>query len=185
MGISKKSLASGEQKIMTLREHWKALLLPVVLMVLIIAAAIVGAIYVPESEQQGWYRLAIAIVAVILAIWLFGLPYLRWSTTTYTFTNRRLITRSGIINRSGRDIPLYRINDISFDKDLIDRMFGCGTLIVHDASEQAGVRMHDIPNVEKVQVMLQELLHATDDATDEGDPVPTEPAKIAQDRRRR
>lgn len=183
MGIGSKSLASGEQKLMTLREHGKALLLPTIYLVLILAAAIAGIIYVPASDYQLGLRIAIAVVALILAFWLFILPLLRWRTTTYTITNRRLVTRSGIIRRSGRDIPLYRINDISFDKDLVDRIFGCGTLVVHDASEQAGVQMHDIPRVEKVQVMLQELLHATDDRTDEGDPVPIEPSR--QDRRRR
>lgn len=182
MGIQNKSLAAGEQKMITLREHGKALVLPVICLIVIIAAAVAGGYFVPASDYQTGLRIAIAVVALILALWLFGLPLLRWRTTTYTITNRRLVTRSGIIRRSGRDIPLYRINDISFDKDLVDRIFGCGTLIVHDASEQAGVQMHDIPKVEKVQVMLQELLHATDDRTDEGEPVPSDPRR--QDRRR-
>ena len=158
------------------------MLVPFIALVVILAAALAGIIFIPASDFQLVLRIVIGVVALVLIFWLFFLPYLRWRTTTYTITNRRLVTRAGIIRRTGRDIPLYRINDISFDKDLVDRIFGCGTLVVHDASEQAGVEMHDIPRVEHVQVMLQELLHATDDRTDEGEPVPSDPRR--QDRRR-
>ena len=60
-----------------------------------------------------------------------------WLTTTYTFTNRRLIKRSGS-HQAKHDIPLNRISDVDYEKGLIDRMLGCGTLVVSDASEQGG-----------------------------------------------
>ncbi len=47
---------------------------------------------------------------------------------------------------------MNRISDISYEKSLIDRMFGCGTLIVSDASEQGRVPLKDIPQVEQVQL---------------------------------
>jgi hypothetical protein len=34
---------------------------------------------------------------------------------------------------------------------VVDRLFGCGTLVVADASEEGQVRLHDIPRVEDVQ----------------------------------
>ena len=88
-------------------------------------------------------------------------PFLDWLVTPYTFTNRRLITRTGILTRRGHDIPLNRISDISYEKGLIDRLFGCGTLVISDASEQGRVRLHDIPHVEQAQ-----LTSATSCSTD-------------------
>ena len=44
-----------------------------------------------------------------------------WLTATYTITTRRLITRHGVITRRGHDIPLTRISDVAYEKDLIDR----------------------------------------------------------------
>ena len=41
---------------------------------------------------------------------------------------------------------MNRISDISYEKGLIDRMFGCGTLVVSDASEQGLVPLKDIPH---------------------------------------
>jgi uncharacterized membrane protein YdbT with pleckstrin-like domain len=87
-------------------------------------------------------------------------PFLRWLLTTYTFTNRRLITRSGILTRRGHDIPMNRISDISYEKSLVDRVLGCGTLVVSDASELGRVELRDIPKVEKAQLTVsEELFH--------------------------
>jgi membrane protein YdbS with pleckstrin-like domain len=89
-------------------------------------------------------------------------PFLRWLLTTYTFTNRRLITRTGILTRTGHDIPMNRISDISYEKGILDRIVGCGTLVVSDASEQGRVALKDIPRVEQAQLKVSnELFHHT------------------------
>ena len=107
-----------------------------------------------------------------------NIPFLRWMTTTYTVTNRRLITRRGIITRSGRDIPLFRINDVAYEKGLLDRLLGCGTLVISDATEKAGVELTDIPNVEQVHLQISDLLFARDDGSDDdGSRVPGEPPR--------
>jgi hypothetical protein len=38
-------------------------------------------------------------------------------------------------------------------------VFGCGTLVVSDASEQGRVLLDDIPNVEQVQMRVADELH--------------------------
>src|SRR3546814_20190408 len=62
--------------------------------------------------------------------------------------------RTGIIAQKGRTIPLNRISGVDFEIDLTDRIFGCGTLVVTDASEAGRVELHDIPRVEKVQLQV-------------------------------
>jgi len=49
---------------------------------------------------------------------------------------------------------------------LIDRILGCGTLIISDATEKAGVVLPDIPNVEQVQLQISDLLFAKNDGRD-------------------
>ena len=61
-------------------------------------------------------------------------PFLDWLTATYTITTKRLITREGLIARRGHDIPLMRISDVAYDEGIVDRMLGCGTLVISDAS---------------------------------------------------
>ena len=85
-------------------------------------------------------------------VWLVVRPFLRWLTTTYTVTDRRLITRTGMLSRRGHDIPLPRISDVAYEHGLVDRMLGCGTLVISDASERGRVRLPDIPHVEQVHL---------------------------------
>ncbi|RNI24896.1 PH domain-containing protein [Flexivirga caeni] len=167
MAFSAKHLARGEQIDLEMRTHIKAISFPLLIAVVTVVIALAGSIWFSEKGWSGWLTLALWILAVIVLCAFVLLPVLRWLTTIYVITNRRLITRRGIVNKSGRDIPLYRINDVSYEKSLLDRIFGCGTLVIHDATEQAGVRLHDVPHVEEVQVRLNELLFQHDDGGDD------------------
>jgi membrane protein YdbS with pleckstrin-like domain len=175
MAISKKLLSDGEHVVVSVRTHPKALIGPVVLLILVVAGVITTAMLQPDSSKLG---LVAAVVAVpVVFVWVF-IPFLRWMTATYTVTNRRLITRSGIVTRTGRDIPLFRINDVAYEKGLLDRLLGCGTLIISDASEKAGLVLPDIPNVEQVHLQISDLLFAKDDGNDDdGSSVPGEPPR--------
>ncbi|MGC3955890.1 MAG: PH domain-containing protein [Propionicimonas sp.] len=146
-----------------MRTHGKALIAPV--LVLLITAVLAGVAFAaaPQDWQPwaGWVLLGLALVVIV--VWVL-LPYLRWLTTTYTLTNRRIITRRGIINKTGHDLPLTRINNVAYERSLTDRILGCGTLQLTTAAE-APVELHDIPDVERVHVVMTELLFGSDERT--------------------
>jgi uncharacterized membrane protein YdbT with pleckstrin-like domain len=66
-------------------------------------------------------------------------------------TTRRVIIRRGVLSRSGRDIPLTRVNDVSFQHSVIERALRCGTLTIESAGEHGQVVLPDVPRVETVQ----------------------------------
>ena len=68
---------------------------------------------------------------------------------------------ASVINFRGRIIPLARINDVAYEKGLIDRMLRCGTLVIHDASQQAGLQLHDIPHLEDFHRRISRLVLAS------------------------
>jgi membrane protein YdbS with pleckstrin-like domain len=177
MALREKDLTDGETVVIELREHGKALLWPFVLLILLVAICVMTMVMSP-SDPLTWIVLGLAALAAVA--WVF-VPWLRWRTTSYAVTTQRIAQRSGIFTRVGRDIPLYRINDIALEKDVVDRVFGCGTLVVSDATEKQGMELHDVPRVDEVHVRLQELLHAVDDGSDDGEWPPREPSR----RRRR
>ena len=108
------------------------------------------------------------VVAAVL-IFLGTLRQLvRWLTTHYIVTNRRLITRHGLVARNGRDMPLTRINDISFSHTVIERVLGCGTLVVESAGERGQLLLRDVPGVEMVQRRLYELADDALEAREDG-----------------
>jgi uncharacterized membrane protein YdbT with pleckstrin-like domain len=140
-------MIDGEQTVETTRTHVKRLFLPflVLLAVCVIAGFLIAQIGDKGDGKVGW---VIVAIAVVLVLWGSVLPFLNWYLWTYTLTNKRIVEQKGILTRTGRVIPLSRINDVAFEKNLNDRILGCGTLIIHDASEQAGLELDDIPHVE-------------------------------------
>lgn len=147
-------LNPGEHVVITTRSHPKALIGPILVFVLAVAAAIaIGLVDVPVLAIVVWVLLA------GLVVWWVVRPVVDWLTTTYTFTNRRFVKRSGFIAKEGRTIPLNRVSGVDFEIGLIDRLFGCGTLVVSDASTDGVVELHDIPQVEQVQLKVAEELH--------------------------
>ncbi len=155
MAIKTRDLNDGENVVFSVRTHPKALILPVLTLVLLLAAGVAVEILV-DNALVGWT--AWAVVAV-LALWRFVWPLLEWLTASYTVTDRRLITRHGVITQRGHDIPLSRISDVAYELDLVDRVLGCGTLVISDASTHGSVVLHDIPDVRTAQGRLNDLLH--------------------------
>ena len=160
MGFPQKSLGADERVVIHTRTHAKVLILPAVALVLLSLAIGFGAAMMPESAGTIG-QLVVALVGLVLAIWWVVLPFLRWWTTTYTVTDRRLIMRSGILTRVGKDMPLMRINDVSYQRSLLDRVLGCGTLYIQTAAEGGTIKLDDVPNVERLHVEMTELLFGT------------------------
>ncbi|MEV6925953.1 PH domain-containing protein [Dactylosporangium sp. NPDC051485] len=155
MGFPESVLTKDEQVVLNLHPHWKALFLPVVWAVLAVAAVAAAAIF---TDWSALVLLILAGVALAVILVVTGWPWLKWKTTHYVFTNERVIMRSGVFSRSGRDIPLGRINDVSFSHSIFERMLGCGTLTIESAGERGQVQLTDLPHVEKTQSVLYELV---------------------------
>jgi uncharacterized membrane protein YdbT with pleckstrin-like domain len=157
VAISPKLLTDGETVVVDTRTHPKALILPAVVLVVLVAAAT----YLDRKTGNGTVSLVWWVIALVVFVWWVLRPFLTWLTATYTITTKRLITREGLIARRGHDIPLHRISDVAYDQGVLDRMLACGTLVISDASTHGSVRLHDIPQVETVQRRLTELLDQT------------------------
>jgi uncharacterized membrane protein YdbT with pleckstrin-like domain len=163
VAINPKLLNEGERVVVTTRTHVKALFVPVLVLLLIafvtaFAAAQVSSQVDDETARTVLY-VALAVVALLAFLGWVVKPFLDWFFTSYTFTDRRFIQRTGIIAKEGRTIPLNRISGVDFEIGVVDRVLGCGTLVVSDASEQGRVEVDDVPRVEQVQKQVAAELH--------------------------
>ncbi len=154
MAISNKLLNEGESVVFSTRTHAKALLLPGVLLLVSLGLAAWVSNLTDGVVVMGGWGLGVLVILVFV-VW----PFLNWLASTYTVTTRRLITRHGVFTRTGHDIPLNRISDVSYERDLIDRLLGCGTLVISDASEVGRVELPDVPRVEQLQLKISDLLY--------------------------
>jgi uncharacterized membrane protein YdbT with pleckstrin-like domain len=158
MGYPAKLLADDESIVYELRPHWRALVGPAILLLLTVG---VGA-YLLARWENSTARWVVAIVMVVVIVWWVVRPFLYWMTTQYVFTDHRIIVRTGLIARRGRDMPLSRVNDVSFEHGIIERFLNCGTLVVESAGTQGQLIIHSVPDVEKIQRDIYRL-HDEDD----------------------
>jgi uncharacterized membrane protein YdbT with pleckstrin-like domain len=148
-------LSEGENIVIHRHPHWKMLLLPYLALIITLGVgtwlAILAAAVAPPWDLI--WLIAIGAVALVVVVWLFLVPFVRWRTTHFIVTSDRVMAREGVINRTGIDIPLSRINSVRFEHGLIDRIVGCGTLIIESASQEP-LEFDDIPKVEQVHTLI-------------------------------
>ena len=164
MGLPEHHLTAGERVVHSFHPHWKRLIVPFVALLLVIVASSAAFFFIPTDYQYvtiAW--IATAVVSVVaLILWSF-IPYLRWKTTSYTLTSHRFSISSGILSRSEEDIPLAKVNSVSSDQTFVERLLGCGTLVVESASDKGEINLRDIP---KIQTVRAELFRLVEDAAD-------------------
>src|SRR5580698_220299 len=151
-------LSEGEHLVLRLHRHWKTVLMPLLVLAATVVALLVLLLVVPAVRDNAAGRLALGAVALVIEIVFVAIPLLRWRTTTYELTNRRLRLRAGLLTRTGRDFPLTRISDVSFAQGLLDRILGCGRLVVESPGEHGQLVLTEIPNVQGVQATLFQLV---------------------------
>jgi uncharacterized membrane protein YdbT with pleckstrin-like domain len=149
-------LNDGEELVLDLRPHWVYLARPVAALV---AAIVLGAVVLaigPEGDAGTALSIGAGVLVLVALVW-FGLKYAGWVTTNFVLTGDRLISRSGVLSKSGIEIPLERINTVFFNQSLFERMLGAGDLVIESAGEQGRQSFSEIrkPAVVQREIYVQ------------------------------
>ncbi len=158
MGYPTKLLADDESIVYELKPHWRALVVPVFVL---LATLALGIFAIAKWDSSGLRWTVLVVMLLVLVVWVVR-PFLYWLTTQYVITDHRIIVRTGLISRSGRDMPLSRVNDVSFKKSVIERALNCGTLMIESAGTQGQLVISSVPDVEDIQREIYRL-HDEDD----------------------
>ena len=165
MGYPEDALAGDEQLLLHRHPHWKMLFWPAVIFIVGSALAGFGLGIAQAKIDDGTAKLvtliAIGVVWLVLVAWLCLPSLIRWRTTHFIVTDRRVLIRHGVFTHSGIDIPMNRISSVQFRHGLFDRMLGTGTLIIGSASEDP-LEFDDIPKVQRVHSLLYHQVFDTD-----------------------
>ena len=141
--------------------HWKMLVGPVVLLLVVVGLGSYLAAVIGAQSWGLWARIALLVIALGLVVRLTVAPLIRWRTTHFVITNRRVLVREGLITRRGMDIPMRRITGVQFRQSLFERLFGVGTLVMESASDEP-LEFEDVPGIEEVHGLLyQEVAKGT------------------------
>ena len=80
--------------------------------------------------------IAVALTVVSVAAWL------RWRARWYILTDRRIITRAGILNRVQSAILLERLQDVTLERPFpLSALRGYGVVVIESAGEHSEERI--------------------------------------------
>jgi uncharacterized membrane protein YdbT with pleckstrin-like domain len=159
MAYPRRLLGDNETLVFELRPHWWYFAAEMFSGVGVLAL-LVGVFQVNgDARSVGLWLFA--ALATAWALWVL-VTLLRWVNTHFVCTDQRLIFRSGVLSREGREIPLHRVNDISFRQSLWHRVIRAGDLVIESAGEQGQQRFTDIPHPESVQQEIWRQVMARD-----------------------
>ena len=160
MPFPKKLLNPGEQILADVHPHWSFFAEPVLAFV---GAVVAGIVVIAMTTGTVRTALSYAVSAALLAaaLWLFVI-WLRWSTTNFVVTDRRLIYRHGVVGKSGIEIPIDRVMNVNYHQSLVERLIGAGNLLIESGGEDGQQQFSDIRNPSWMQnLILEQTTNAT------------------------
>ncbi|MEX2549363.1 MAG: PH domain-containing protein [Nitriliruptoraceae bacterium] len=139
-------LTDDEEILHQFRPHWRVLL-PAIGWAMLLAAVAGFGVAALASEFTWW----IVAAAVLLWLVLTARRIVNWWFTNYVLTTERIIVRSGMLARTGTEIPLESINNVLFNQRVLERLLGYGDVLIESAGSQGQSRLADIPDPEAFQ----------------------------------
>ena len=105
MGFDRKLLNANEEILLDLRPHWWFVTPQVAIVVgVLIVAGIAAGFGAPQVVL--FIIAALLVLAVLNLAW----RWLVWNGNNFVITTDRLVHRTGVISKTGIEIPLERIN---------------------------------------------------------------------------
>jgi hypothetical protein len=138
-------LVEGERVLAHRRPHWRILVGPLLVFLVVVGAAGYAAALARNQGWQAWGWPAVGALAAVLVGWLSVLPLVRWRTTHLVVTTRRLLAREGVPGWQGIQVPLDGITGVRTRRRSL--------LIVTEAGEE--LEFTDVPRADEVRTTLE------------------------------
>ena len=103
MGFPHNYLHEGEELVLDLKPHWWTFAQPAAYAVGALVVMIV--LFLPDVALLKW----LGVLVLLVALGNLAVEYGQWATTHFVLSSERLIFRSGVLTKSGVEIPLDRV----------------------------------------------------------------------------
>lgn len=155
MAFPKKHLYNDEVIVLDRYPHWWYLAPRAFLLLLASAAGVFALVYHfgPDSNLQKPVQY-VAAALVLIALISFVIRLIGWRSTNFVVTSERCIYRSGVLHKSGIEIPLDRISTVFFSQNLFERILRAGDIGIESAGEGSRQNFSDITNPVEVQNVI-------------------------------
>ena len=146
-----------EEVLLEAGPHWLRLVPRLAPSVVLVAAGVAGfLLWASAPVWFGWVLLAVLVVALVIA----GGRVVSWRATSFVVTSSRVVHRHGVLRRTAREIPLSRIQDVTYRQSLTGRLVGIGEVRVESAGSGSAEQVTDLRRPAEVQRVLNRALEA-------------------------
>jgi uncharacterized membrane protein YdbT with pleckstrin-like domain len=117
MGYVDSNLLPNEQVTYRAHLHRIVYLLPVCVLIVAVAVAILGG---------GFIALGVGVIGLILLV----PPWIRSISSEFAVTNKRVLVKVGLVRRHSLELLLSKVEGIGVDQGILGRILGYGTITV-------------------------------------------------------
>lgn len=96
-----------------------------------------------QVAQSGTYLLCLVFVWLLVPAFVALWRYVATSAHTFVLTAQRLRESRGVLFRTTQDLELYRVKDISGEQPFLQRLFGCGRIVLVTSDRSSPVIVMD------------------------------------------
>ncbi|MGN1363469.1 MAG: PH domain-containing protein [Methanobrevibacter sp.] len=93
-----------------------------------------------QQPIDQFIALAIYGIVFIILIWIV-IKLLKWYSINYIITNKRIISKTGIIRQNKSYMSFHNIQDIHVSQSIIQKLFGVGTIEIMSAYDNGDVSL--------------------------------------------
>ncbi|HMK12718.1 MAG TPA: PH domain-containing protein [Acidimicrobiales bacterium] len=151
MGYPTRLLNDGEEIVLDLKPHWMYIVPTIIVWLGVTLLCLV----LWNVSGQDWMKWVTLIAFLALGVNA-AVRYSKWTTTSFTVTNDRIIFRQGMFAKSGVEIPLERIMNVNFKQSIWERIVGAGDLLIESGGKDGQSRFSDIRKPELVGKEIHE-----------------------------
>lgn len=153
-------LLDSERRVIRVRLHWASLTWEVFETIALLAVAVMVSYILPESDETVFWLLQnILWYGALFVVARFTYVVLIWWVERIVVTDKRMMMTTGIITTKVLMMPISKVTDLTYERPLIGRILGYGTMIVESAGQiQALNRLAYLPKAEQVYDAISELV---------------------------
>lgn len=122
MSYIKTNLIPGETIIKQATMHWIIYAMPVFVTLIFAYITLIDA---ADFSSSGYFK----GIIICGAFWLYA--YLKKVSTELAVTNKRVIAKKGIIFRKTIELNLNKVESLTVDQDIIERLINCGSITIN------------------------------------------------------
>lgn len=95
-----------------------------------------------------------ALVLLVVGLAWLASRFAKWRTTNMVVTSDRLIFRSGLLAKSGIEIPIDRVMNVNSSQTVWERVIGSGDLVIESGGEDGAQKFSNIRKPAQLQKLI-------------------------------